>query len=425
MSLRSACLAAAFLFAASADANWLGTEPYSITIVDSLGFPEEVDADEVEVQDDVIGVFIGDADSTPVAGEVTVVAEGSGNDRKVIGAWSIDYGTGNVQSVIGTGGPLRVGAGTSAGSLPGVLNILGSDLEASVIVSKGTANVAAGSNVRDVELLADGSAYVTQSQLGLITTPSSDSYALLQESIVSTTGGCNQRATMIFEDSLLHCGSSRIEFGGDVEFHPALAQNSRLEIDGALDVNTASLRVINTLVETGSIFVANDGADLDIQASDWENAGGLRIASGAVGTTEMTVSSGSRYHDGGTARISGVGSAPHLTVTGAGTEFELDGDLRIGEYTIGNNAFPYFGNATVANGATVIVHGELAVRPDGVLDIESGSTVYAASVANEGTINENGGTLVLPEADTTIAALTVIASIAALEKRSDRARSSG
>jgi len=330
-----------------------------------------------------------------------------------------------VQTVIGAGGPLRVGEGTSPDSLPGVLHILGSDLEASVIVLKGsTANVTAGSKVRDVELWADASLYVIQSQVGVITTQSSDSYALIQESIVSTTGFCDQRATMIFEDSLLHCGSSRIEFGADVEFHPALAPYSRLEIDGALDVNTASLRVLSTFVETGSIFVSNDGTELDIQASDWENAGGLRIASGAVGTTQMTVSSGSRYRDGGTVRVSGVGDTQHLRVTGAGTDFEVEGDLRIGEYTIGDNGYPYFGNATVANGATVIVHGELAVRPDGVLDIESGSTVYAASVANEGTINENGGTLVLPEAGAAISALTAMASTAALAKRRNRAPSS-
>jgi hypothetical protein len=184
-----------------------------------------------------------------------------------------------------------------------------------------------------------------------------------------------------------------------------------------LTVNTASLRVISTLVETGSIFVSNDGTELDSNGSDWENAGSLRIASGAVGTTVIRVSGGSQFHNGGTARISGVGDTQHLRVTGGSTVFEVDGDLRIGEYTIGNNAFPYFGNATVADGATVIVHGELAIRPDGVLNLEPGGTVYAASLANEGTINENGGAHVLPQPASALSGAGAVAALGALVRR--------
>ncbi len=244
---------------------------------------------------------------------------------------------------------------------------------------------------------------------------------MVQDSIVSSTGGCSQRGTVIVEDSMFHSGSAQVDFGGDVEFHPLLAQVSRLEVDNLLTVNTASLRVNSTVVETGSIFVSNDAAELDVAGSDWENADSLRISSGAAGTTVMRVSGGSRFHNGGTARISGVGDAAHLLVSGGGTEFEVEGDLRIGEYPIGNNTFPYFGNATVEDGATVVVHGELAIRPDGVLNLDPGGTVYAASLANEGTINQNGGTLVVPEAATTLAALTAITSIAAHSRRRNSA----
>lgn len=426
---RCASLVASFFaalgLAASAGANWLGSEPYFISLLVDGNVIEPVESvDDIAPGDVVYGVTIGDAyAANPVAGEVTVVGEGSGLDRAAIGGWHVDYGTGSVQSTFGTGG-FVVGEGVGANDSSGVLHVLNSDIEdGDVRVYKGTVTVDAGSRVGYVEVYADGSAYVTLgSRIGGLWTHT-DAYTIVQESVVSTIGSCPNRGTVIIEDSVMHCGSLQVEFGGDVDIHPALGQISRLEVGNLLTVNAASLHVSSTVVETGSIFVSGDDSNLDVVASDWENANGLRISSNAAGSTQMTVSSGSQYHDGGTVRISGVGDTQHLRVTGAGTEFEVDGDLRVGEYPIGNNTYPYFGNATVANGATVIVHGELAIRPDGVLNLESGSTIYATSLANEGTIHENGGTLVLPEAGGAISALGAIAAIAALARRREEAQS--
>ena len=72
---------------------------------------------------------------------------------------------------------------------------------------------------------------------------------------------------------------------------------------------------------------------------------------------------------------------------------------------------------TVADGATLIVHGELAIKPLGVLTLEPGGTVYAGSLANEGTIVENGGQLLLPEPARALADAAACAALAPLARR--------
>jgi hypothetical protein len=413
----------AFLVAAPAGANWNGTKPYRIYIVAGGGSTQEVeDAADVTVQDVMQQITIGETSPTPDAGELTVVGEGSGLDRKILGTWNIDNGTGNVQSVIGTVNVFRVGGGNAEFDLPGVLNILNSDIEGgSTIVYKGsTLNVAGGSNIGHVEVHEDASAYVTLfSRIGNLTTQT-DSYARLQESISSSTSYCNQFGTVLIEDSLLRCGNANIWSTGHVEIHPAVTASSTLEITNELHINNqASLSVVGTNATTGSIVMGGDDTDFNIGSSHWTNAGELAFGtSSVVGPVEMTIGAGTRFHNGGTARVAGHPAWQHLTVSGDGTELEIDGDLRIGEYLFHNQAQLFSGNVMVADGATVIVHGELAIQPLGVLNLEPGGTVYATSLDNDGTINENGGTLVLPEAGAAASILAAIGTIAALAARS-------
>lgn len=413
-SLLVAGLFGAFFAAAPAGASWNGTKPYRIYIVAGGGSTQEVeDAADVEVQHVMQQITIGEAGPTPDAGELTVVAEGSGLDRKILGTWDINNGTGNVQSVVGTVNVFRIGGGNADFDLPGVLNILNSDIDGgSSIVYKGsTLNVNGGSKIGNVTVHEDASAYVTLfSQIGNLTTQTG-AYARLQESVSSSTQFCNQLGTVLIEDSLLRCGNSRIWDDANVEIRPFVTQNSTLEITSELNVNhQASLSVSGTNATTGSIVMEGDDSDFNIGSSRWTNANGLAIQGGSVGPVEMTVGAGTQYHDGGTARVSGHPAYQHLTVTGDGTEFELEGDLRIGEYLLQGNPNDYSGNVTVADGATVIVHGELALRPLGVLNLEPGGTVYAASLDNDGTINENGGTLVVPEpASAVVGASAVLA----------------
>jgi ribosomal protein S11 len=66
----------------------------------------------------------------------------------------------------------------------------------------------------------------------------------------------------------------------------------------------------------------------------------------------------------------------------------------------------------------VVVDGALAIASEAVLELGPGSTVYVGSLDNNVTINENGGTLVVPEPASTPAAAATCAVLAALARRS-------
>ena len=371
---------------------------------------QSVEASAVQPGDIMNEVFVGDG-LFETTGEVTVVGEGSFLERKQLGEWIIDHGTGNIQSVVGTG-HFRVQT-TAASGMPGGLHILNSDIDGNgILVYQGTLTVDAGSKVTFVEVFDNASAYVTLgSQIGNVQTHDR-AYLSLKESIATSGFPCGLEGTVLVEDSVFRCGAMSVHPGATVDVRTLNASSSRLDITNHLSVVSGSLDVSNTIATTGTLQVTNTNVHLGIGQTQWTNAGGVRIfVSSTSASAGMTVYGGSHYHDLGTIRVAGEPAVSHLRVTEANTEFEVDGDLRIGEYTVVNQDLTYSGNVTVADGATVTVHGTLAIRPLGVLNLEPGGTVYAESIENDGTINENGGTLVLPEP---ASALTGAAACAAL-----------
>lgn len=406
-----ACLFATLFFAATADAIWLGTDPYVIEILLPGDIIHRVDsAAEVQPGDVMNQIFVGNG---PTAGEVTVSSEGTGGIPKVLGLWSINNGIANVEGVVGTGARFRVGSSGSASATPGVLHLKSSDVEGSASVYEGTMTLEA-SKLGGVEVFDDASLFLAlSSQIGNLTTKQG-AYASIQESIASSDLHCDQVGTVFVQDGTLRCGRATVENGGAVEIESLLGL-SVLDVADALTLRDGSLDVSGTDATTGSIVMAGANTELDIASSDWTNQDGLAFQpSAVVGPVEMRVGGGAHYHDGESVLVAGHPAYQHLTVTGMGTEFEVDGDLRIGEYVnFQGEPSSFSGNVTVADGATVIVHGQLALQSSAVLNIESGATVYAADVDDDGTINENGGTLVVPEAEGDASILAAITAIAA------------
>ncbi len=147
--LSRCAVAIALVLAAPAGASWNGTKPYTIFIVAGGGSTQEVeDAGDVEVQNVMHEITIGVTSPTPDAGELTVVGEGSGLDRKILGTWNINNGTGNVQSVIATANVFRVGGGNVDFDLPGILNLeAGGTIYADATEINGTINENGGTLV--------------------------------------------------------------------------------------------------------------------------------------------------------------------------------------------------------------------------------------------------------------------------------------
>ena len=84
------------------------------------------------------------------------------------------------------------------------------------------------------------------------------------------------------------------------------------------------------------------------------------------------------------------------------------------------------GTLAVANGGQVEVDGELTIEPTGVVNLDPGGTVRAGQLDNLGTVNANGGTLivggtiVVPEPGGGLAACVAVAAIAAHARRVSR-----
>jgi T5SS/PEP-CTERM-associated repeat protein len=84
------------------------------------------------------------------------------------------------------------------------------------------------------------------------------------------------------------------------------------------------------------------------------------------------------------------------------------------------------GTLAVANGGEVDVEGELTIEPTGVVNLDPGGTVRADQLDNLGTVNANGGTLivggtiVVPEPGGGLAACVAVAAIAAHARRLSR-----
>lgn len=412
----------ALALAPAASATWTASGNYSIEIL-TPGI-EFVTAPEVQEADVMYRIFIGSTSSGGVTGEVTVSNEGDATERKTLGLWRVIYGTGNVDGVVGTEATFQVGNSAAAGQLPGVLNIIASDITlSSASVYQGTMNVQAGSDIGSVGVFDEASLNVTLgSQIKNLTTHEGG-YARVEDSAVVGDSFCSQAGIVLVQDGAFACQSLDVELGGDMQVETLNQPYSTLDIANRVRVNLGSLDVASAIATSGSILVNGVDSHLHITATDWTNAGGLDIAGNSpAGPAEVTVSGGSRYHGLGIARVAGNASWVHLTVTGAGTEFETEGAMRIGETLISGNTYNTAGTVTVEDGATVIVRGALVIKPLGVLNLEPGATVYADSVDNGGTINENGGTLVLPEPGAMLSGVAALAALAGRKREATQTR---
>lgn len=406
---------ALLVLAPAARATWIESGDVEIAI--STPGTVLVEASEVEPGDVMAYVEVGGPSTT---GEVTVVGEGDITTPKRLGNWRIEQGTGNIQTVIGVvNGGANIGSSAAPDATTGALNILNSDLGdlSSFKVYQGNLNVTA-SRIGFVEVFEEA-AFNAQlgSRIASLFTQE-DSFTSIKESLLSSNGTCQLWSTVIIEDSIVRCRSIEIDNPGDdssdVDLRAFVLPYFELETTQAFEVNGGTVDIANAVAETGELLVGSADTYVGIAASTWTNAGGTQIeASGTVAPVEVAIGAGTRFHELGDVRVTGQPGWQHLTVNGAGTELEIDGDLRVGEYLdFRNRPQTFTGNMTVSNGAVVIVDGTLVVRSQGVLTIESGATVYAAATDIDGAVNENGGALVLPEPGATLGGVVSLAALA-------------
>jgi hypothetical protein len=401
---------AALLLGASASANWIASGEVLIN-VDTGGGIEVVEAEDVGPGANVTAVRVGGS-SAAEPGELTVVGEG-GVERQPLGSWTIAVGVGNVQSTYGTGF-FNIGDSTGEGTI-GELEFLNSDVTANVRVRNGALRVRAGSKIDSVDVFSDGRAYVVEGSRVKVLSTDEGSYLNVDSSTVQQLAvqTCRMQGTALIVDSQFRCGSLELYNGADMDVMPALSSFSEFFIQNDLSAIGGSLEVSASDAGSGSIEVGGDAehaTSLRVSGTDWTNAGDIDFILESNGPIELAISGGSRFDQQGTVYVSNE-TGNGLVVTGGGTELEVGEDLVIGHPTVGT----IHGVMRVASGAVVVVHGTLVLGAGGVLDLESGGTLYANASEIDGTVNENGGTLVVPEPASIGAAAA--AALAALVRR--------
>lgn len=235
----------------------------------------------------------------------------------------------------------------------------------------------------------------------------------------------------VFESTLER--ATRIDTKGDVEVDRSsfdtgglrftdgvmLLENTIWTMHGTGEVRVGdtglvtAFHLLSSDVDSTTTLVGPGQNDLVLSAgSDWDDATSFTVTGDQ---SDVLVESGSDIEELGDLRIVGGGG---MAVTGNGSTVDVGDVLGVGQAANGSCTA---GSLAVANAATVIVRGTLVICPSGVLTLDPGGTVYAAAVEDQGgTIEENGGALIVPEAASAFATLSALAALGVRRSRSRR-----
>lgn len=409
--LRARLPALALLLATSpASANWLESG-----VVDIVANLSPAEAEDIEPGDVIDTVRVGSATES---GEVSVVSEGDVNTRQSLGFWQVFNGQGNIHSTFGTGGAFRAETGNFPTPTDAEIEVLNSDIDGNFFAGeRGTVHITA-SLVRDLQVADDGSLYLSMGSRAEILTTRTGAYVQVDES--SIVGRALQscrllETTILVRDSRFACANVDLANVSDMDVRPESTPYSEFRVEQALRMDGATLDVLGGIASTGRIELSPTTTQLTglrVAATHWVNAGTFEFTRFADGPAELLIGGGSRFLQKGVMKVRNQAAASGLVVSGAGTELEVEADLLVGQAVLGVPQPTVPGTLTVGSGAEVIVHGTLVIGPLAVLNLNEGGTIYAAATEIHGTVNENGGTIVVPESSTTLGGIAALVALA-------------
>jgi hypothetical protein len=277
--------------------------------------------------------------------------------------------------------------------------------------------------IDDLEVSDGGSAYFSMGARAEILTTRTGAYVQIDESSIVGRGTqfCRLSDTAVLaRDSLFACANVDLSNGTEAVFRPEQSPYSEIRIQQALRMDGATLDAGGGIAETGSIQLAPTTTQLTglrVAATSWINEGNFEFSRFADGPAELLIGGSSRFLQKGRMTVRSQAGANGVAVTGAGTELEVQDDLLVGQTVVGVQTPTVPGTLTVGSGGVVIVEGTLVIGALAVLNLNEGGTIYAAATEIHGTVNENGGTLVVPEAGSTLYGVAAFAALALRARR--------
>jgi hypothetical protein len=363
-----------------------------------------LDPTNIAENDVITEITIGDQKlvNTHQPGDLTIVTEGNFETLRDLGTVDIESGDLEIQSSLIGSARIHVGDDSDTQFTDpslGTCTVSFTTIETGwVLVDYGTATIQA-SNIPWLRISELGNAIVTGSTIGAIDMANAGGGSLfMQGGLLEGGAGDQMTGSVLIHSAELHSFNANLE-NGDIDI--GLGGFTRTTYDAVLNLTlgaeTTGVVTNITIAETDvtSPIGTVRGGDTDAgmqQASTWDVAGLLRIYAHAGESTQLRVSSASRV-DAGTLSV--YGDDGSLLATGEDTVVHVDGDLELGK--LGAGPAIGAGTLTVQDGAHLSVDGTLVIHPLAVLNLEPGGTVRTTALNNLGTINENGGTLTIPE----------------------------
>jgi hypothetical protein len=368
------------------------------------------DAEDIVETDVIDEILIGNNglvdNQTP--GSMTIAGAGTQETSRAIGDVEIDVGDLTINGSYVTG-DIDLGVTTYSqfhDPSPGNLTFTLSEIVGDVHVGNGTLG-ASFCMLDDITVREDGHAIIDNCTVDHVSATAGAEIDITHSNVTASLP--NYRGDVYIANSALSSVQGTIVDGtiqiGDYG-QPVSWDATQTITVGANSVAT-DLTVVDADIESAIAVVRGGGATTFLMtgAATWNTTQRFQISSVA---TPAEVRGGSRLSSDDQLWLSTM-----LTV-GSSVEsdsfVQVGGDLDIGRTSDASaNAG---GTLTVEDGGVVEVDGTLFIRPLAVVNLEPGGVLRVGALANTGTLNENGGTLIVPEPTAAALASAAIAALA-------------
>jgi hypothetical protein len=223
-------------------------------------------------------------------------------------------------------------------------------------------------------------------------------------------GNVGIRDSTIDDDGGFRIGDGDVTIGVGGPVVIDVAGQLRVEGFATPGPTTAQLFVFDTDVEAGSTLFRSAGDNTTFAtlsgATLWTSLGLFEVH-GA--DTTLEVFGGSRIDARTNFYLSGATEVTVASSITADSRIDVAGDLGVGNVDVDTFST---GVLTIEDGGVVDVDGTLFIQPDAIVNL-NGGRLRVSNLVEEGTLVENGGLLIVPEAGATASAVAALGAAAA------------